>query len=111
MFVIEVHGSGTWEWGQVVFYDVYIEALTIDTKWCAQYVSISLFPSSISTANEARPFANSVFQVSMTAPTVQLTSAPTSCFAILKGYTLMDRRNAWVTREGDVDHELGLEWQ
>jgi hypothetical protein len=82
MFVIEVHGSGTWDWGQVVFYDVYMEALTTDTKWRTQYVLISLFPSSISTTNKARPFANSVFQVSMTAPTVEVNLNPdfTLCY-------------------------------
>jgi hypothetical protein len=38
MFTIELRGSGTWDWGEVVWQDIYIQALTTDSDWCTQYV-------------------------------------------------------------------------
>ncbi|KAN0113184.1 hypothetical protein V8E51_006135 [Hyaloscypha variabilis] len=61
MFVIELQGSGTWDWGEVEFHDISIQALTTDTAWCTG------------------AFANSQFEVAMDLPTVQVDGEFTLC--------------------------------
>ncbi|PMD44825.1 hypothetical protein L207DRAFT_577780 [Hyaloscypha variabilis F] len=61
MFVIELQGSGIWDWGEVEFHDISIQALTTDTAWCTG------------------AFANSQFEVAMDLPTVQVDGAFTLC--------------------------------
>jgi hypothetical protein len=45
LMTIELQQLGTWDFGDVVWRNVMVQANTTDTKWCMQFVSLVSFSS------------------------------------------------------------------